>query len=310
MKILFMGTPDFAVPSLRALAESGDTVVGVVSQPDRPKGRGHKVQPTPVKLTAQEYGIPVFQPGTLKNNSFLDKLKELEPDIIIVAAYGQLLPGYVLDYPKYGCVNVHGSLLPKYRGAAPVQQCIINGDKITGITTMYMNRTLDTGDMILKAEVEIGDDETAGELFDRLAELGGELIVETLERIKSGTAPREKQDDSLSSYAPMLKKDTGHIDWSKSAADILNLIRGTNPWPLAYAEYMGETMKIYRAAYGTKTDTETPGRIIGITGKKLEVCCGDGNSILIDEIQFKGGKRMNVASYINGHTIEIGETLK
>ncbi len=310
MKILFMGTPDFAVPSLKALAESGDTVVGVVSQPDRPKGRGHKVQPTPVKIIAQEYGIPVFQPVTLKNNSFLDKLNELDPDIIIVAAYGQLLPGYVLDYPKYGCVNVHGSLLPKYRGAAPVQQCIINGDKTTGITTMYMDRTLDTGDMILRAEVEIGDDETAGELFDRLAELGGELIIKTLDRIKSGTAPRVKQDDDLSSYAPMLKKDTGHIDWSRSAEEILNLIRGTNPWPLAYSEYRGETMKIYRAAYGRKTDTEAPGSIIGITGKKLEVSCGDGNSILIDEIQFKGGKRMNVASYINGHTIKIGETLK
>lgn len=311
MKVLFMGTPDFASASLRALInDSSTTVVAVVSQPDKPKGRGHKLQPTPVKETALEYGIPVFQPETLKNNAFAEELNKINPDVIVVVAYGQLLPEYVLDFPRYGCINVHGSILPKYRGAAPVQRCVIDGEERTGVTTMYMDKTLDTGDIILKSETEIGKYETAGELFDRLADMGGKLIVETLARIADGTAPREKQDDSLASYAKMLSKETGHIDWTKSADDIINLILGTNPWPVAYTNYKNETMKIFMAKHGGNVSNEKqPGEIVSVNKKDIAVACGDGNSVLIDEIQFKGGKRMPVASYLNGHSIELGEIL-
>lgn len=268
------------------------------------------MQPTPVKVKAQEHNIPVYQPITLKNNSFAEELNNLNPDIIVVVAYGQLLPEYVLNYPKYGCVNVHGSLLPKYRGAAPIQWSVINGDKTTGVTTMYMDKSLDTGDMILKEETEIGETETAGELFDRLSAMGAKLIVRTIELIAEGAAPRIKQNESLSCYAPMMTKETGHIDWEKSADEIINLIRGTNPWPLAFSMYKSDTMKIFRAEKGNITKNGTPGEILGIVDKKIEVRCGDKTSILIDEIQFKGGKRMTVASYINGHDIEIGEILK
>ncbi len=307
MKVLFMGTPDFAVPSLEAIAAAGHEIVAAVSQPDRPKGRGHKLKPTEVKAAAERLGIPVYQPETLKNNTFLDKLNELAPDIIIVAAYGKILPGYILDYPRYGCVNVHGSLLPKYRGAAPIQRCVINGDSVTGVTTMYMDRTLDTGDMIFTEETEIGKNETAGELFDRLAALGGELIVRTIRAIENGTAPRIKQDESEATYASMLDKSTGRIDWTRSPVEIINLIRGTNPWPLAHSEYKGEIMKIFVAEAGSGSGE--PGEILGVQGKKLEIACGDG-SVLVGEIQMKGGKRMSVASYLNGHEIETGEIMK
>lgn len=311
MKVLFMGTPDFAVPCLSAIVEDGaNQVVGVVSQPDKPKGRGHKMQYTPVKERALQYNIPVFQPETLRNNSFESELRELNPDVIVVVAYGQLLPEYVLNYPKYGCVNVHGSLLPKYRGAAPIQRCVIDGEKKTGVTTMYMAKSLDTGDMILKSETEIGEYETAGELHDRLSVMGAELIVKTLAQISDGTAPREKQDDSQANYAKMMSKETGHIDWSKPADEIIHLILGTNPWPVAYTAYKSETMKIYMAKHGeTAPQNVKPGEIIGVSKKNLAVACGDGNSVLIEEIQFKGGKRMNVASYLNGHSIDAGEVL-
>ncbi len=307
MRVLFMGTPDFAVPSLEAIAEAGHEIVAAVSQPDRPKGRGHKTQPTDIKIAAQKIGVPVYQPETLKNHAFLDTLKELSPDIIVVAAYGKILPGYILDFPKYGCVNVHGSLLPKYRGAAPIQRCIINGDKITGVTTMHMARELDTGDIILKEEVEIGAAETAGELFDRLARLGGELIVKTIEALENGTAPRIKQDDEAATYAPMMEKSTGHIDWTKTSGEIINLIRGVNPWPTAYSEYKGEIMKIFRAA---ESDGDgVPGVVLGLRDKKIEIACRNG-SVLIEELQMRGGKRMSAESYLNGHSIEVGEILK
>lgn len=305
-----MGTPDFAVPCFEALCSSDNTVVGVVTQPDKPKGRGHKLLPPPIKEKAMGYGIPVFQPETLRNESFLEELKQLAPDIIIVVSYGKLLPEYILNYPKYGCINVHASLLPKYRGAAPIQQSIINGDNVTGVTTMYMSKALDTGDIILKSEIKIDDNETSGELFEKLADLGAKLLIETLDAVKNGTAPRIKQDDTKSSYAPMLSKDSGHIDWSKPAFDIVNLIRGTNPWPLAYAIYKEDVMKIYKAQPGQRNISGIPGEILGINKKMLEVCCGDGESILVDEIQFKGGKRMKVSSYINGHDIDIGVILK
>ncbi len=310
MRVLFMGTPDFASASLSALInDKSNKVIAVVSQPDKPKGRGHKMQPTPVKETALKHGIPVFQPETLRNNAFAAELNELNPDVIVVVAYGQILPEYVLNYPQYGCINVHGSLLPKYRGAAPVQRCVIAGEKKTGVTTMYMDKTLDTGDIILKSETDIGEYETAGELFDRLAEMGGKLLAETLSRIADGTAPREKQDDSQACYAHMLDKETGHIDWTKPADEIIHLILGTNPWPAAYTSYKSETMKIYMARHGEAVSKAKPGEIVGINKKNIAVACGDGNSVLIDEIQFKGGKRMTVSSYLNGHSVELGEIL-
>ena len=278
MKVLFMGTPDFAVPCLESIIKSeNNNVIGVVTQPDKPKGRGHKLQPTPVKAKAVEYNIPVFQPETLKNRSFEDELKQLNPDIIVVVAYGQILPEYILNFPKFGCINVHASLLPKYRGAAPIQWSVINGDTTTGVTTMYMAKSLDTGDMIQKAEIQIGDEETAGELHDRLSLIGADLIVETIKKLSEGKAIRVPQNDSLSSYAPMLNKETGHIDWNKNSSDIINLIRGTNPWPGAFTSYKSEIMKIYKAYKGNTNTVGKPGEIIGIKNKKIEVCCGNSS---------------------------------
>ncbi len=308
-KILFMGTPDFAVPSLRALKQAGYEVTGVVTQQDKPKGRGHKLTPPPVKECALEYGIPVFQPQSLKNGALLPQLEEAKPDLIVVVAYGKVLPKYILDYPQYGCVNVHASLLPKYRGAGPIQWSVINGEEKTGVTTMYMAEGLDTGDMILKEETVIDKDETAGQLHDRLSSMGATLLIETLTQIFAGTAPREKQDDSLSCYAPMIDKETGHIDWTASAETILNLIRGTNPWPVGYANYQGESMKIFRGEKGPKGNG-VAGEILAADKKGILVACGNGETILVKEIQQKGSKRMEVASFLNGHSICVGEILK
>lgn len=305
MKVLFMGTPDFAVPCLESIINSEDNqVIAVVTQPDKPKGRGHKMQHTPVKEIALKHNIPVYQPLSLKNNSFDDKLKDINPDIIIVVAYGQFLPEYILNYPKFGCINVHASLLPKYRGAAPIQWSVINGDSLTGVTTMYMAKGIDTGDMLLKAETKIGEFETAGELHDRLSQMGAELIVKTISELGNGTLIGEKQDDNLSCHAKMMDKDTGRIDWTQPSNDIINLIRGTNPWPVAFTTYNDQIMKIYSASNGDKIDSAKPGQILGIYDKKIKVCCGDNTTVLINEIQFKGGKRMNVESYLNGHTID------
>ena len=307
MRILFMGTPDFAVPCLTSLLDAGHTVVGAVSQPDQPKGRGHKLQPPPVKAAAVERGISVYQPATLKDGSFLEILEETTPELIVVVAYGKILPKYILDYPKYGCVNVHASLLPKYRGAAPIQWSVINGEKTTGVTTMYMAEGLDTGDMILKAETDIGDAETYGELHDRLSRMGAELLIKTVEEMEKGTAEPEKQNDEESCYAPMLNKETGHIDWSKTGAEILNLIRGTNPWPMSFSLYDGVPMKIVSASLAEKKGK--PGEILSADKAGICIACGDG-SILAKEIQMQGSKRMDVASYLNGHEIRVGTILE
>lgn len=310
MKVLFMGTPEFAAECLKAIADNSEfEVIGAVSQPDKPKGRGHKLKATPVKETAEMYDIPVFQPKTLKDNAFKEELEALCPDVIVVVAYGKILPEYVLDYPKYGCINVHASLLPKYRGAAPIQRCIIDGETVTGVTTMYMDRTLDTGDMIFKEETAIGEYETAGELSERLSRSGAKLIVKTLCALEAGSAPREKQNDANSNYAEMLTKETGHIDWSQPSDTLINLIRGTNPWPVAYTEYNGNVMKIYAAERGCDTDGGH-GEILAADKKGISVCCGDKKSIVIKELQLKGGKRMDAASYLNGHKIEPGTVLK
>ncbi len=308
MRILFMGTPDFAVPCLTALLEAGHTVAGVVSQPDQPKGRGHKLQAPPVKEKALEHAIPVYQPTTLKDGGFQAVLEETQPELIAVVAYGKILPKYILDYPKYGCINVHGSLLPKYRGAAPIQWSVINGDATTGVTTMYMAEGLDTGDMILKEETPIGETETGGELFDRLSKMGAELLVKTVEQLQNGTAKREMQKEEESSYAPMLTKETGHIDWSKSTREIINLIRGTNPWPMSFALYEGLPMKVIAATAGEKQGG-TPGEILSADKTGICIACGDG-SVMVREIQMQGSKRMDVASYLNGHEIRVGTILK
>ena len=307
MKVLFMGTPDFAVPCIEILIKNGYDVCAAVTQPDKPRGRGHKLTPPPVKSFALDNGIPVCQPEGLKNGELADVLAEHNPDIIIVVAYGKILPEYILNYPKYGCVNVHASLLPKYRGAAPIQWSVINGDEKTGVTTMYMEKGLDTGDMILKSETHINSGETYGELHDRLSEMGAELLLKTVKEIENGTVKREKQDDSLSCYAPMIFKETGHIDWEKSNKEVLNLINGTNPYPGSYAMYGDTVVKIFKAELCDKA-TGAPGEF-KIEDKKLKVNCGDGG-LLISEVQFKGSRRMTVESYLNGHEIDESIILK
>ncbi len=308
MKILFMGTPDFAVPCLDILLKDGHEICGAVTQPDKPKGRGHKLVPPPVKQFAEENNITVYQPQSLKNEELKPLLEELSPQLIVVVAYGKILPEYILSFPEYGCINVHASLLPKYRGAAPIQRCIIDGETETGVTTMYMEKGLDTGDMIFKAAVEIGETETYGELHDKLSVMGAELLSKTVRALSDGTAPREKQDDSLSCYAEMISKETGHIDWSKPSTDVLNLIRGTYPFPGSYTFYGDEVLKILHASVGKPTEGVCGS--IRLENKSLEVVCGDKMSIYVDEIQFKGGKRMSVASYLNGHTIDCSVILK
>lgn len=307
MKILFMGTPDFAVPCLDILVSNGFDVCGAVTQPDKPKGRGHKLTPPPVKEYAISKNIPVYQPQTLKDGEFEKVLDELKPQLIAVVAYGKILPEYILDFPEYRCVNVHGSVLPKYRGAAPIQWAIINGDKTTGVTTQYMKMGVDTGDIIFTDETEILPDETYGELYTRLSQSGAELLLKTVNAIKGGTAPRTEQDESEATHAPMLTKETGHIDWTKSADEVLSLIRGTNPWPMSYAMYGDEMMKVFGVKKGSGFDAP-PGKI-RIVNKKLEISCGK-DSVVVDEIQFKGGKRMTVASYLNGHDIDENIILK
>lgn len=307
MKILFMGTPDFAVPCLDILVSNGFDVCGAVTQPDKPKGRGHKLTPPPVKEYAISKNISVYQPQTLKDGEFEKVLDELKPQLIAVVAYGKILPEYILDFPEYGCVNVHGSVLPKYRGAAPIQWAIINGDKTTGVTTQYMKMGVDTGDIIFTDETEILPDETYGELYTRLSQSGAELLLKTVNAIKDGTAPRTEQDESEATHAPMLTKETGHIDWTKSADEVLSLIRGTNPWPMSYAMCGDEMMKVFGVKKGSGFDAP-PGKI-RIVNKKLEISCGK-DSVVVDEIQFKGGKRMTVTSYLNGHDIDENIILK
>ncbi len=309
MRILFMGTPEFAVPCLAALIKGGHQVCGVVTQPDKPAGRGHKMTPPPVKVLAIENNIEIFQPETLKDNAFKTELEKLNPEMIVVVAYGKILPDYILNYPKYGCINMHASLLPKYRGAGPIQWSVINGEKKTGITSMLMEKGLDTGAMLLKCETEIGEYETAGELHDRLMVMGAELLLETVAKAEKGELKPEKQCGEDSCYAPMLRKETAKIDWSGSARVISKLICGMNPWPVAHTEYKGETLKIYRAKLGNAAKGN-PGQILKADNSGIEILCGDGNTIIAAEIQFTGSKRMLVRDFLNGHSIDTGVILK
>ena len=302
-RILFMGTPDFAEVSLKKLIDEKFNVVGVVTQPDKPKGRGHKLVFPPVKETALANNLPVFQPEKLKNGELKEVLDELKPEIIIVVAYGKILPEYVLDYPEYGCINVHGSLLPKYRGAAPIQWAVIDGEETTGVTTMLMDKGLDTGDMLLTVETKIGENETSAELFDRLSVMGAELLVKTITELNSITPKKQNEDEAT--YASIIKKEMAEIDWSKSSKEVLNLVRGMNSWPMAYTFYNNEAVKIISALPCEEKET-TPGEIKGLDkGKGLKVSCGDG-TIYVKEVQFAGKKRMDIEDYLRGNEIQTG----
>lgn len=303
MRIVFMGTPGFAVPTLDALVAGGDEVVLVVTQPDRPKGRGQALHPPPVKIRALELGIPILQPLKVRDPEALAAIEASRPDLIVVVAFGQILPRALLEMPPYGCINVHASLLPRYRGAAPINWCIIEGETETGVTTMQMDVGLDTGDMLLKKRVSIGPDETAGELHDRLMVLGAEAMVETLDLLKRGELSPEKQDDSLSTYAPMLKKETGLVDWTMPAERVRNLVRGVDPWPGAYTWFEGGMLKLFSPRLGTGSGA--PGTILAATPAGIEIACGDG-SVIFREVQTEGKRRMDAASFCAGHRIPPG----
>ena len=320
MRIVFMGTPDFAVPTLETLIQSEHEVVGVVTQPDRPKGRSGKLQFSPVKEAAVEAQIPVFQPERIKDGTFYPVLQELNPDVIIVVAFGQILPKEILELPKYGCMNVHASLLPKLRGAAPIQWAIINGESVTGVTTMQMDEGLDTGDMIQKTEVEITPDETGESLHDKLAAAGAALCVETLKAVETHTATFEKQGESPTAYARMLDKKLGNIDWSRSAVEIERLVRGLNSWPSAYTHWDGKVMKIWKAkaepgagvqAGGTETEKfqgesqTVAGTVVAVEKDSFTVQTGEGR-LKVLQLQIPGKKRMDADAFLRGYSLKPG----
>lgn len=320
MRIVFMGTPDFSVPALKALVEAGHQVIAVVTQPDKPKGRGKEVQMTPVKIQAMEYGIPVYQPAKVREASFVEVLKGLEADAYVVIAFGQILPKAVLELPKYGCINIHASLLPKYRGAAPIQWCVIDGERETGITTMMMDVGLDTGDMLEKAVIPIEEKETGGSLHDKLSMAGGDLILSTLKKLEEGTLVRTPQTDEGTCYAKMLTKSLGDIDWNQGAVSIERLIRGLNPWPSAYTMWNGKTIKIWAADViagreaadflsesGVPAETGTaPGTVVCSDKRRLVVCTG-GGLLSIRELQMEGKKRMDTPAFLRGYPIPAGD---
>ncbi len=304
MRIVFMGTPEFAVPSLDRLLKDGHTVAGVFTQPDKPKGRGHKLAPPPVKELAMQHGLPVYQPEKMRDGQALAILRELAPELIVVVAYGKILPKDILELPKYGCINLHGSLLPKYRGAAPIQWSVLNGDPVGGVTTMYMAEGLDSGDMILSRSTPIGGDETSGELYGRLAEIGAQLLSETVMLIAEGKAPRIPQDDAAATHAPMLQKDQALIDWTKPAGQLHNLIRGMHPWPVAHTLLEGKPLKVHKAAVA---EGSGPAGCV-LDEKRMIVACGQGALELV-EIQAEGSRRMTAADYLRGHPVKKGVIL-
>ncbi len=299
MNIVFMGTPDFAVVSLNKLIEAGHNISAVFTKVDMPRGRKMVMTPPEVKVCALEHGLTVYQPATLKDEQVIATIKGLNPDVIVVVAYGKLLPKAVLDIPRLGCINLHGSLLPKYRGAAPIQWTVLNGDKIGGVTTMYMGEGLDTGDMIQKYETEVGENETSGELFDRLAVAGAQLLCETLELLEAGTAPRTPQNEDEATYASMLDKSMCVIDWSKSAKDVHNLVRGLNPWPVALTTLEGKRMKIISTRLSSKNGA--PGQVVSVN--PLTVACGE-DAVEILMLQPEGKKPMDSKSFLMGHKLD------
>ncbi len=304
MRIVFLGTPDFGVPSLKALVEAGYEVVGVFTQPDKPKGRGNKMLPSPVKVCASAYGIPVFQPVKIRADGVED-LRSLAPDLCVTAAFGQILSQEILDIPKIGTVNVHSSLLPKYRGSAPINWAVMEGEAVTGVTTMMTDRGLDTGDILLQREVPILPGETAEELTKRLSPIGAELLIETVRRLEAGNCPRMKQNEAESSYFPMLKKEMGDIDWTLPAEKIVNLVRGLTPWPgTSFVWGDGETVKVWKAETVENPGKE-PAKIIAADAKNGLVIAAGNNAVRIVELQAPGGKRMNAKDYLRGHPVDF-----
>lgn len=304
MRILFMGTPEFAVASLHRLVEEGHTICGVLTQPDKPRNRGHKVTFSPVKEYALSVGLDVYQPVTLRDEAALELVKGLAPELTVVAAYGKLLPEAILEVPPLGSINVHSSLLPKYRGAAPINWAILNGEETTGVSIMYMAKALDAGDVILQKSTPIGPDEDAPALTARLAQLGAEALSETVAALAAGTAARTPQNEAEMTYAPMLGRELSAMDWTRSAAAISCQVRGLIPWPCAQAEIAGTRFKVYRTAPGGATD-KAPGTLLSAGKQGIEVACGDGRSLHLTEIQAEGGKRMSAAAYLLGHPMEV-----
>ncbi len=308
-RVVFMGTPDFAVPSLDALIDEGYEVVGAFTQPDRPVGRGHRISCCAVKSRAEARGVPVFQFERVRRQEGLDQMRALRPDVVVTAAFGQILSKKLLEVPKFGTVNVHASLLPRHRGAAPINWAIAMGDRVTGVTTMLTDAGLDTGDMLLARETEIGENETAGELSERLSRIGAELLIETLEKYLKGEIVPVKQEEALATYEPMLDRGMGEIDWAKPAAEIANLVRGLNPWPCAYTEYSCGTLKLFQAKAVESAGDAAPGTILESSPKKgLVIACGDG-ALEIVEMQAPNAKRMPAKQYLMGKCIACGDLL-
>ncbi len=315
MKVIFMGTPDFSIGTLEALVEAGHEVVLAVTQPDKPKGRGKEMQFTPVKECALKYNIPVYQPRRVREAECIEELRKYNADIMVVVAFGQILPKEILEMTPYGCVNVHASLLPKYRGSAPIQWAIINGEEVTGVTTMQMDEGLDTGDMLLKTEIPIEEKETGGSLFDKLAVAGAKLCVETLEALQNKTVTPVPQGETTTAYAKMLDKQLGNIDWTKRAVEIERLIRGLTPWPSAYTDWNGKVMKIWDAEMDfEKVETmeieeARPGTIVKVEKDTFYVQTGD-RLLKVLELQIPGKKRMDAGAFLRGYQVKVGEMLK
>lgn len=309
MRILFMGTPDFSVPTLECLIDSEHEIIGVVTQPDKPKGRGKHIIHPPIKMVALEKGIPVYQPIKVKEQDFMDTMAALKPDLAVVVAFGQILPKAFLELPKYGCINIHASLLPKYRGAGPIQWAVIHGEATTGVTTMYMDVGLDTGDMLLKETVKIEPNETGGSLHDKLSVIGGPLILKTIQAMVENHLVRQPQDNALATYAPMLNKEMGNINWNQPADTIEHLVRGLNPWPSAYTYYEGKLLKIWESEVVTSDALDIPnGSICEIGDDGFVVKCKE-DALLIKNLQLQGKKRMSTVDFLRGHQIQLGQVL-
>lgn len=303
MRIVFMGTPDFAAASLDALLKNGYNIAGVFTQPDKAKGRGMEISFSPVKELALENEIPVFQPAKMRDGAALSILQSLKPDLIVVVAYGRILPDDILSVPPLGTINVHGSLLPRYRGAAPIQWSVLNGDEKTGVTTMYLSSEMDAGDIIFSEETEIGEYETSGELYDRLKKLGAELLIKTVRAIEAGCAPRTPQDETQATYVSMLDKSLSPLDFTKPARAVVKWVCGLQPWPVASAELGGVVLKIYSARLTHRHTGAVPGSIVSTGKDGIEIACGDGETVLLTEVQAPGKKRMPAEDYLRGHKL-------
>ena len=308
MNVIFMGTPDFAVSTLEGLIKSNHKIIAVVTRPDRPKGRGREILPSPVKVVAEANKIDVLQPEKVKEPDFVKKLREYIADCIVVVAFGQILPNEILSFPRYGCINLHASILPKYRGAAPINWALIKGEIKTGVTSMLMNEEMDTGDMLIQREVEIKEDDNAGTLYDMLSRIGSDVVLETLECLEKGEIKRVKQDASIATYAPKLKKEDCLIDWSIGAKKIVNKIRGLTPAPGAYTSYNGKRLKITNAEYLIKEVKAEKGEVFEVNRNGIKVICGDG-LVIIKNLQSEGKRVMGVGEFISGHNIKAGEIL-